>query len=222
MESNTLSATTREDGTKLIVVSADSIDAASTEEKAQPPSIRPGVCLHTSARSGRQPQAKRQAGTTEDQISSAANEEPEPITPPLPLQDPRAVAAKDAGARFGVLDGSSDKQVEQLSHRVRTAKRELQRAEVAHALATSTPSIAPEFEAVEVPRLPRQRSSTNFVITSGNWRFSGCQISEAIENVRGIEMVDFAAPAKTVEAVESCDGWVVVFWGGGQGKRFEA
>jgi hypothetical protein len=198
-----LSTNVRDGGTDTVdPTSAElALAASSAAQRTRPPSIRD--CLRSSARPGRQPQAKRQAGIIEGQNFSAANEGPEPITPPLPLQDARAVAPNDAGARFHVLDGSNDELVE-LSDRVGTATR-THLADNAHALEQSPVLVAAESEAMDVPRQGRK-----LVISSGNWSYSGRKMSEAIEDVGEIEMVDFAAPAKTVET-EGGDGWILVF-----------
>ncbi|KAK4455151.1 hypothetical protein QBC34DRAFT_108510 [Podospora aff. communis PSN243] len=176
--------------------------ASSAAQGTPSPSIRER--LRPSAHSGRQPQAKRQAGTTEGQNSSAANEGPEPITPPLPLQDARAVAPKDARARFDlvVLDGSSGEPVER-SDRVGTATRP-HLADNACALEHSLVFFVAELEEMDLSRQCREPG-----LSSRHWNCKGHKVSEAVDDVREIESADSGPPARMVET-KGGDGWILV------------
>ncbi|KAK0639457.1 hypothetical protein B0T16DRAFT_244524 [Cercophora newfieldiana] len=173
-------------------------DTSSSEQKPRLPRTRSSLWL--SAQSGREPQAKRPAGTPEGPAISAANEKVERTTPPLPPHQQRAVAPKNAGVRgqSEVLDGSGGMPKAVLVDAVNKKSR------------AAEESAAKSTEGQQ-PRQIERPQHNNVAISSGNWSFSG-RVSDAFEELWGTEMDEFIAPARTLEVAGGDDeGWVVVF-----------
>jgi len=210
--SNALATKTGE-GEKL--VNAAEVPVASVSEKDT--RLRAQRCLCSFARAGRVPQAKRPAITPEEPTISAAGGGSGPITLPLPPQDQRAVAPKEAGVQFDVsqcnqrpINASSDP----LASAGRSRLERGERSRIAAARVAEQQAAKANPVEAQTTRRPRP----NITISSGNWSFSG-RISDAVADLTQMKMDDFLAPARTLEADDGDESWVVVF---GSDARNEA